>query len=554
MVETNFISLVQSSYMSHLDLNQPITVTIEALYILYMLQKNNYEAFIVGGAVRDTLLNIPTHDYDFTTSAKPEEIQNLFPENFYENMFGTVGIAKEHLHEQMNRSITQKQSNPTSHIEYQHNETKIIDLSTATKIHESLAEDLEQANSQLANTQQQESSTEQISKSRKEIFEVTTYRSDGTYSDHRRPESVTWGNSLDEDLSRRDFTINALAISISQTVLSKINFSTDADIITLKSDDYQIIDNHQGVVDLKSGSIATVGNPHKRFQEDALRMLRAVRFSVQLNMQIESETFDAIITNAQLLEHISFERISDEFLKMLQSEYPKESILILDETGLLKYIIPELLDGKGVMQGGHHTTDVWTHNLDALGECPSLDPIVRLATLLHDIAKPHTYKEINGKPTFYNHEIIGSRVAKKIAQRLKLSKAEIERIFILVRYHMFYYQPENTDASIRRFMKKVGLENIDDILDLREADRLGSGARKTSWRLEEMKERMVQQLHQPFSITDLAINGTDIMQHCNIKPGPQLGKILNELFELVLENPELNTKEKLLEIIVEKLV
>lgn len=528
--------------------SRPIIVSVEALYILYLLQKNEYEGYIVGGAVRDTLLDafaadltdtelephsISAKDYDFTTNAKPEEIQSLFPEHFYENMFGTVGVAQEHLLEQMGRPVKSEDS-PDNHSSDSGNQ--VIDITSATKIHESLANTLQSDESGKNSTEEQQ----------KEIYEITTFRSDGTYSDHRRPESVTWGDTLEGDLSRRDFTINALAIKVSQSALENIPFQDQKSTYTIQPTDFEVIDLHNGITDLEAGIIATVGNPNKRFTEDALRMLRAIRFSVQLNMQIDAETFDAILVNSHLLKHISFERIRDEFLKMLSSDFPKEAIELLDQTELLQFILPELLDGKGVIQGGHHTTDVWTHNLDALESCPSSDPVVRLATLLHDIAKPHTYKEINGQPTFYNHEIIGSRMAKKIAQRLKLSKKDIDRIFLLVRFHMFYYQPENSDASIRRFMKKVGLENINDILDLREADRLGSGARKTSWRLEEMKERMVAQLHQPFSITDLAINGHDLMQEFELQPGPLLGNLLQSLFEIVLENPELNTKEALL--------
>ncbi|GIK83949.1 MAG: HDIG domain-containing protein [Patescibacteria group bacterium] len=509
--------------------SQTISVSVEALYILYVLQKNGFEGYMVGGAVRDTLITVSSlsaADYDFTTNAKPEQIQKIFPEHFYENIYGTVGVAREHLLEQMDRQ------NASQLLESANREKSVIDLDTATKIHESLQKkSLESENQQ---TQP------------KDIYEITTFRSDGTYADHRRPDQVTWGNSLKEDLDRRDFTINALAIQVKLSVLEKINYSTAPDVITIAPSDYTVIDLHDGILDLTNQVIKTVGDPNRRFSEDALRMLRAIRFSVQLNMKIEKSTFEAIVTNAQLLKHVSFERIRDEFLKMLKSNFPKEAILMLDETGLLKYILPELLDGKGVNQGGHHTTDVWTHNLDAIANCPSKDPIVRLATLLHDIAKPHTYKETDNKPTFYNHEIIGSRIAKQIAQRLKLSKRDIERIFLLVRYHMFYYQPEHTDASIRRFMRKVGLENINDILDLREADRLGSGARKTSWRLEEMKERMIAQLHQPFAITDMAINGHDLMDNLQLTPGPKLGEVLNKLFELVLENPELNTKATLL--------
>lgn len=511
-----------------------ISVSLQALYILHLLVKNGFEGYIVGGAVRDTLINalsLTANDYDFTTNAKPEQIQEIFPEHFYENTFGTVGVANEHLLEQM--GISQQKNNDNDQREFDHN--TVINLEEATKIHESLKQSRSFENNVDTPTIQ------------KDIYEITTFRSDGTYGDHRRPNSVSWGETLEEDLSRRDFTINAMAIKIDESFLENIDFTKNHEVLTLKPSEYTVIDLHSGIIDLSNAMIKTVGNPNKRFNEDALRMLRAVRFCVQLNMQIDNETFEAIVTNSQLLKHISSERISDEFLKMLKSDFPKEAIEILDETGLLKYILPELLDGKGVTQGGHHTTDVWTHNLDALGNCPSKDPIVRLATLLHDIAKPHTYKEIDGLPTFYNHEIIGSRMARNIAKRLRLSKRDVDRIFLLVRYHMFYYQPQNTDASIRRFMKKIGLENINDILDLREGDRLGSGARKTSWRLEEMKERMISQLHQPFSITDMAINGHDLMENFDLKPGRKIGEILNILFEKVLENPELNTKEILLE-------
>jgi tRNA nucleotidyltransferase (CCA-adding enzyme) len=534
--------------------NLTIKITPEPLFILQKLQKKGFEAYIVGGAVRDTLMdaqenglednlksntyNLKASDYDFTTSATPKQIQKIFPENFYENDFGTVGVTRTHLHEQMGISPNQ---NEGSVLTDKKTDQKIIDLSSATKIHDSLKQGSSKSASTSTNTQFSIPIEE-------EVYEITTFRSDGEYKNHRKPEKVVWGKTLESDLSRRDFTINAMAIKISDDFLDSLDFKKIEKTIDITPDNFEIIDPHGGIVDLNSEIIRTVGNPNKRFNEDALRLLRAIRFSVQLNLQIDDETYESIIQNANLINHISWERIRDEFIKMIKSDYPKEAIEILDETGLLKIIMPELLEGKLVMQGGHHISDVWNHNIDALAECPSKDPIVRLATLLHDVAKPHTHKLINGKPTFYNHEVIGSRIAKDIAKRLRLSKDQIEKIFILVRYHMFHYQPENSDSSIRRFMRKVGLENIDDILDLREADRLGSGARKTSWRLEEMKQRMIEQLHQPFSIGDLKVNGNDLMTELGIKPGPEIGKILNQLFEKVLEEPELNTREKLVEL------
>lgn len=511
-----------------------ITVDTEVLYIIHSLQAAGYEAYIVGGAVRDMLLavsdkSITVTDFDFTTNAKPEAILELFADSFYENTFGTVSITREHIREQMDTVLTLALSEHA----IENNDDKLIDIESASKIHDSLANEI---------------ATQQASEyTVKDLYEITTFRSDGAYTNHRHPEKISWGTTLREDVDRRDFTINALALSIDQSFCQNIlNHKETLEYTQISPESYTIIDYHNGTADLHSGLIRTVGNPDKRFTEDALRILRAIRFSVQLNMQIEDATYESIITHAGHLQHISWERIRDEFLKMLASNYPREAIEILDDAGCLSYILPELLEGKGVEQGGHHTTDVWEHALAALANCPSKDPIVRLATLIHDIGKPATCKLINGQPTFYNHEVVGSRMAKTIAKRLKLSKAETERLFILVRYHMFYYQPENTDASIRRFMRKVGLTNIDDILDLREADRLGSGAKKTSWRLEEMKQRMVEQLHQPFEIKDLAINGHDLMNELGIAPGPQLGKILQHLFELVLEDPELNTKEALL--------
>lgn len=518
--------------------NIKLKLPIEVIYILSALTKAGYEAYIVGGAVRDILLHKDNNtDYDFTTNATPEQIQTVFPENYYENNFGTVGVAKKHLWEQMGLlTVEHEKSNEDQPL----SKNKVIDLKKASKIHIS-----------LRNNSSKENASIQEKNEKKDIFEITTFRFDGEYTNFRKPEKVTWGETLEDDLSRRDFTINALAISLDKNYLADFNITNSVDTkkdssITVSSDVYKIHDLFTGIQDLDANLIRTVGDSDKRFKEDALRMLRAIRFSVQLNMQIEEATFESIKQNHELIKYISFERIRDELLKMLKSHYPKEAIELLDETGLLKFIMPELQEGKGVMQAGHHTTDVWTHSLDALDTCPSADPVVRLSTLIHDIAKPRTHKLINGLPTFYNHEIIGARIARDIAKRLRLSKKDIDRVFLLVRHHMFYYQPENTDSSIRRFMRKVGLENINDILDLREGDRLGSGARETSWRLEEMKQRMLEQINQPFSITDMDIDGNDLMTHFGLKPSRKIGEILKALFEKVMENPELNKKELLL--------
>lgn len=518
-----------------------LSLSLPAIYILHQLQKHGYEAYIVGGAVRDLLVQTlktewsvsrSVTDYDFTTNARPEQILAVFPEAFYENTFGTVSITHEDVLNALH--LTQlPEENTGNFLEntiLENQRSKIIDPANATKIHESL----------------RLPSTSSTPAPHLPDYQITTYRADETYDDFRRPTAMNWGNSLQQDLERRDFTINAMALSVPIEQLEKL-VAQNHDALTVKIDEVSLIDPFAGQSDLQAGMIRNVGDTEQRFKEDALRMLRAVRFAVQLNMQIEEQTFEAILKNADLLQYISAERIRDEFLKMLSSSYPAEAVQLLDQTGLLQYILPELLAAKGVEQGGHHTTDVWTHSVEALRYCPSSDPIVRLATLIHDIAKPQTQRFTPQTITFYNHEIVGSRMAQQIAVRLKLSRKEIDRIFKLVRYHMFYYQPHNTDAAIRRFMRQVGLENIDDILALREGDRLGSGARDTSWRLEEMKLRMQQQLHQPFAITDLAINGDDLMTELGLKPGPQIGIILRQLFEEVLEKPELNQRETLLE-------
>ncbi|MFZ1721216.1 MAG: HD domain-containing protein [Microgenomates group bacterium] len=535
---------------SNTSLPKSLLVPIEVGYIVFSMHSKGYQCFVVGGAVRD-LLQERDHiaDFDFTTNATPEQILEVFTEAFYENDYGTVSLPVPEIWKLISNALPDDQMAQRLLPESKNNGTRIIDLSKATKVHISL---------EAKNSKKDEDDAQPIAPKWSSLlknFEITTYRSDGSYQDHRRPEQVSWGTDILQDLERRDFTINAMALDLDAHFLQDI-FASNPDLshvsetlmIELPESVYTVVDPFEGQKDLKNLLIKTVGTPSERFEEDALRMLRAIRFAVQLKATIEPQTLLAITNHAPLLEHVSWERISTEFLKMLASSQPKRAIELLDETNLLQIVLPELLECKNVEQGGHHTTDVWTHSLDALENSPSADPIVRLATLLHDIAKPKTYKIINGQPTFYNHEIIGSRIAKKVGQRFKLSKKNIDRLFILVRFHMFHYQEQNTDASIRRFMRNVGLEHLDDILDLREGDRLGSGARKTSWRLEEMKERMIEQLHQPMDVTDLAINGSDLMREFSLTPGPILGIILEDLLQIVLNDPEKNTPESLYEL------
>jgi len=292
--------------------------------------------------------------------------------------------------------------------------------------------------------------------------------------------------------------------------------------------------------------IRAVGNPDKRFSEDALRMLRAIRFASQLGFVIESLTFSAIQKNASSIKVISGERIRDELFKILSSSYPAEGITLLLTSGLLEYILPELSAGYKVSQAKHHKEDVWTHSILSLKNVPSQDPLVKLATLIHDIGKPVTAKGEGEERTFYNHEVVGAKMAEKIAQRFHLSNKESDRLVRLVRWHLFSVDERQTDSAIRRFIRNVGTENLEDMLALRTGDRLGGGAKETSWRLEKFKERLIEVQKQPFSVTDLKINGKDVMEILGINPGPKVGEVLNKIFEEVVEKKIENEREKLL--------
>jgi len=365
-----------------------------------------------------------------------------------------------------------------------------------------------------------------------EIYEVTTFRTEQGYSDKRHPDEVKWGKSLEEDLQRRDFTINAIALKI-------------VDRRSL------IVDLYNGQKDLQSRLIRTVGNADERFNEDALRMMRAIRIASQLGFLIEEKTFKSIQDNSKLINNIAGERIRDELFKILVSPIPSAGIELLRDSGLLEQIIPELLEGVDLKQKGHHIDDVWTHNLKTLDNCSSENPITRLACLLHDVAKPRVANGDGEARTFYNHEISGSRIAVAIGKRLRFSNKELDQLFKLVRWHMFTVEETQTDKAVRRFIRNVTPEYIDEMIALRRGDRLGSGAKETSWRWELFKERIIEVQKQPFSIKDLKVNGQDVMEVLEIKPGRKVGEVLNEIFKEIEEKPELNVRETLLEKIKE---
>ncbi len=483
-----------------------ITIPQPILQIYQTILSSGFEVYLVGGSVRNILLGKDVKDWDMTTKATPEEILKLFPDAFYDNTFGTVGIP--------------------------------ISLQSSVSSH------------------QQEKTRDQRPETRDQtVVEVTTFRTEKSYSDSRHPDKVAWGKSIEEDLERRDFTMNAIALQLALTekreALRKEENETD---LTVNGLPYTIVDPYNGQEDLKSHTIRAVGDPTKRFKEDALRLMRAVRFATQLSFTIEESTWKSMQEDAVLLGNISGERIRDELLKILASDLPYEGIMLLKNAGLLAHILPELLEGINVSQtrpGRHHVYDVFEHNLLSVKYCPSPDPIVRFATLIHDIGKPHVEgRDENGLVIFYNHEVEGAKVAYEICDRLHFSKKDRKKIVHLIRWHMFSVDEHVSDAGIRRFIRRIGVENVKDLLDVRVGDRLGSGIpeeRAESWRLKKFRERIEKELQPaPFSINDLAIDGNDIMKALGIQPGPMVGKLLQQLFEEVDEDLSRNTKDYLL--------
>ena len=362
-----------------------------------------------------------------------------------------------------------------------------------------------------------------------EIFEITTFRTDVGYSDGRHPDEVRWGKSLAEDLARRDFSINAIAIT------------------GISAEKMEIIDLFEGRKDLENKLIRTMGNPDERFKEDGLRLMRAVRIASQLGFEIEEKTLVSIQKNAKLINQISSERVRDELFKLLLSPIPSKGVELLRQSGLLGEIMPELLEGLNMAQKGHHIDDVWTHNLKTLDNCQSKNPITRLAALLHDVGKPRSMSGEGETRTFHNHEVYGSRMAVRLGKNFKLSNKELDQLLKLVRWHMFTVQETQTDKAVRRFIRNVTPEYIDEMIDLRRADRLGSGSKETSWRWELFKKRIIEVQKQPFSVRDLKIDGKDVMEILQISPGPKVGEVLNGIFEQVEENPSINDRETLLE-------
>ncbi len=428
------------------------------------LEKAGFEAFLVGGCVRDHLMGVIPKDYDVTTNATPEQIIKIFGDDqtYYDNAFGTVGVKTE-------------------------------------------SEDLSL-----------------------KIVEVTPYRLESGYSDNRHPDSVQFSQKIEDDLSRRDFTINAIAYSPSQG---------------------HIIDLYDGIKDIEIKVIRTVGNPDKRFGEDALRLLRAVRFASQLDFVIESDTLQSLFVNHETLSNVSRERIKDEFSKLLMTKNPSVGIFILLQSKLLQYISKDLVSAVGVSQNKKaHKYDVFEHLVRSLQYAAdqNFSFEVRLAALFHDIAKPHTKRTSGDKTTFFGHEVVGERVTRITLNELKFSRETIDYVCMLIRWHMFFSDPDQiTLTAVRRMIARVGETAIWDLIKLRQCDRIGTGRPNANpYRLRKYVSMIDEALKDPVSLKTLKVNGELLMKH-GFTAGKQLGNVLYALFDEVLENPSKNTQEYL---------
>lgn len=440
----------------------------EVSQVTEALENAGFEAYLVGGCVRDLIRGEKPRDWDVATNANPAQMQDIFAHAFYNNDFGTVGVVNE--------------------------ETEDETL---------------------------------------KVVQVTPYRLEAAYSDFRRPDAVTFGGNLEDDLKRRDFTMNAIAYGIS------------------KGHKGHIVDLYKGQKDIKDKIIRAVGEPKERFSEDALRILRAVRLSAELDFAIEPETREAIRGHAALLENISRERIRDEFVRIVMSPKPMDGIKTAQTLGVLAYVIPELEEGVGIEQNKTHKYAVFEHLLRVLQHSADKGwPLeIRLAALFHDIGKPKSrrWAKERGDWTFHGHEVIGARMAKRILERLRFPRETADAVVKLVRWHMFFSDPEKiTLSAVRRMVRNVGEERIWDLMNLRISDRIGTGRPKEQpFRFRKYKSMVEEALRDPTSVSMLKIDGNRIMEIMEVKPGPKIGHILSALLEEVLEDPEKNAPEYL---------
>ncbi len=446
-------------------MSETFLIPEEVSRITKRLKESSFEAYLVGGCVRDLFLGREPKDWDVTTNAKPEDIVRIFEKTFYENEYGTVGVVDE-----------------------------------------------------------------TVSDKTLQIIEVTPYRKEGQYTDKRRPDFVSFEATLEDDLARRDFTINAVALDCEKNV---------------------VVDPFSGRTDMQKGIIRTVGEAEDRFEEDGLRIMRAVRIYSELGFKIDPQTKEALIKKAPLLEHIAKERIRDEFSRIIMSQDPLKGLEMCRELGILSFIAPELTSTIGVEQNQAHAFDVWTHLLKSLQHAASKNmPLhIRLTALFHDISKPQTRRWSKEKKewTFFGHEVVGEKVVKKILKDLRYPRETIDIVGKLVRWHMFFSDTEQiTHSAVRRLISNVGKELVWDLMDVRVCDRIGTGRPKENpYRLRKYKAMVEEVLEDPVSVGMLKINGTEVGAILEINPGPKVGHILHILLEDVLENPEHNSKEYL---------
>jgi len=441
----------------------PLTVPSEVRALCDALRKAGFESYLVGGCVRDLILEREPKDWDITTNATPEQIQKLFDETFYENAYGTVGVVT-------------RSEDP-----------------------------------------------------RLKVIEVTPYRIEGKYADARHPDEVRFSKHLSDDLKRRDFTINAIAYDPSTRAL---------------------VDEHGGVDDIKARRITTVGIPHERFEEDALRMLRAIRISAELEFVIEQTTASGIVSQAPQLAKISRERVRDELVRILMSDTPMQALYVAQKLGILRFVVPALEEGIGCAQNQAHSYDVFEHLMRALQHAADKRwPLeIRLAALLHDVGKPATrvWSEEKKDWTFHGHDMVSSRMARGILNDLKFPKDTIEKVVLLVRWHMFFSDPDVvTLSAVRRVITRVHPDNINDLLNLRVCDRIGTGRPKEHpFRLRKYMSMVDEALRDPISVGMLKVDGEKIIE-LGERPGPRIGWILHALLEEVLDDPAKNTEDHL---------
>jgi putative nucleotidyltransferase with HDIG domain len=353
-----------------------------------------------------------------------------------------------------------------------------------------------------------------------DTYQITTFRIDHDYADFRRPHRVEFGTSLEADLARRDFTMNALAWGAPDATTPPA-----------------LVDPHAGRRDVEARLIRGVGEPDRRFGEDALRTLRAIRFAATLGFEIEPATLAALHRHAPLVAHLSGERIAVELDRILAAHRPSVGLRLIADTGVLEHVSPELAAQRGIAQNKVPGEDLWDHTIRTVDAAVNR-PVVRLAALVHDIGKPATAAEGH----FYGHEAVGADLAVGLLHRLRVPRSTAERVVHLVRQHMFRYEPNWSDAAVRRFLAKVGPDAVEDLFALREADNEGSGVARDADELGDLRVRIERELATGpiLDRSALAIDGSDLMAELGLPAGPDLGRILAALLERVVEEPTLN--------------